>query len=796
MKINRITAVMAIGLCVAACNVDDSAIVPLVELGTVESSYVLEADGGTVDLEVYSNGQFHLERTNDSDWLELSAREGSGDCTIKATASINEAFKRMTGIIFCSDVDTRRDTVLVKQKGMIDAVLSIENTSIVGAGAGGENVTSITTNIPFEQMTVKTVYAGTEADWIESISIPETSSTNRELRIKTLANKSENTTRSASITLSFTDGWGDSVVLTINYTQRSARELLGEEISFKDVRDFYATDSPITEAVLITGIVVSNTESGNAGENEQKTTSTIDYNGSKTTVYLESEDGKYGFALHTDTVEDNVFGRYDKVQVLLTGATVTRSENPERYDIKGISSSMVTSRVPGTAADVPVKEKHYSELTDDDVYTYVTMKDVEFPVRKGSLSPINEGYAIGGNANRISKFPILVRDINGDSFYLYTNTVCVYRNDGTRLPYGSGKMSGVLVHERFSRFTWKNGADLLDIDIDEELGNIGRYQLRHQSKEDIWGHMNDSVEDSFSALLTEYRFWNPDSDAGVQRPTYGDNGWFTHTYQTKYTGSDVKNYNFPSYGQHMTYEVNFSYLGPMGIGDQYFFGYHPGNVNGLGIVLDPEKDRYNPEMEDWVDYNKGNLEWLAPLTSDEEGGIRVVNGGSMKGKTWGSKDCFCSFSSMNWWDYDLGRGYAWMLHFSTEGISTDQLSLQISVMNTTQKFFSPRYWKVEWSEVDSMAPEDDAQWKFIAEYDIPDISVYSNTLYSSIVGYKPINFSLPLEMLGKENVYIRLIPASDICSNGADYANDVIGTETDGDMHSSAIDYIAIRYNK
>ena len=135
-----------------------------------------------------------------------------------------------------------------------------------------------------------------------------------------------------------------------------------------------------------------------------------------------------------------------------------------------------------------------------------------------------------------------MRDINGDDMYMLTNTNCAYRSDGTRLPYGSGKISGVIVHERFSRFEWRDGADPAEMDDDPTLGFIGRYQIRHQTKGDIWDNMQNSVEDSFSALLTEYRYWNPDLENKVQKPTYGTNGYLTHTYQEKYTGSASKEY--------------------------------------------------------------------------------------------------------------------------------------------------------------------------------------------------------------------------------------------------------------
>ena len=781
-------------LSLTGCGMDSMDEIRLVELGTPEKSFVLEADGGIVDMPVYSNSPYHIEELDESPWFVLSTMSGSGDGKIKASVDLNEGFRRMTRIVFCSDVDSRRDTVSVKQKGMLQTRMSLSNTSIVGPGAGGTYTAGIDTNIDFEDMDVDIQYSGEAHGWISAVNISGNGSSDRTLEIVTEANESENSIRSASVTLTYVDGWGERSRLRFNYIQKSAKELLGETISFADARQFYATGEPIDEYVLIEGIVVSDPDSGNAGDNDQKTTSTIDYSYSARTVYLESLDGKYGFSILMDTEDDNVFRRYDRVQILLHGAVITKREEPERYDITGVTKSMATSVVAGISSDVPVKLRKIGELTDDDVYTYVTLDEVEFPVRKGSISPVNEGYAIGGNANRIAKYPLLVRCSDGNSMYMYTNTVCRYRNDGTRLPYGSGSISGVIVHERFSRFTWKNGADPLDVEIDEELGNIGRYQIRHQSKADIWGHMNDSVEDSFSALLTEYRFWNPDSEAQVMRPTYGTNGWLTHTYSTKYTGSEEKDYTNAQYNVHLSSEVVFSYLGPMGISANGMFGYNPGNINGLGLLLDPEKDHYNPEMADWVGQFNGNMEWLAPQTTDAENNIRLANcGNNMNGKTWCSANCYCSFAATDWWDAEEERGYAWIMEFSTEGISTDRLSMQISALNT--KTWSPRYWKAEWSTLDSMSPEDDAQWHRIAEYSVPDISVYSNTLYSSIVGYKSIDIPLPLEMLGKEKVYIRLMPLNDKCSDGSDYDNAVLDREG-SNRPSNSIEYIAVRYNK
>lgn len=803
MKRNIFRAFSASVVCLAAlsCSLDETADIKLVELGTPleDNVCIIEAEGGEYALEIYSNGSYHIEMLDQSSWLTLSAMKGNGDGTLTLTSTGNDEFKRMTSFALCSDVDERRDTVYVKQKGKIEANLSMGNTSMVVPGAGGESKASLSTNIPFEYFKVNVDYNDPEnVGWLdpEKVSMAGDGQ-DRTLSIWTEPNPDDVSVRTASLNLSFVDGWGDKVALELIVMQKNSNEGLGVLKSFAEIRSTYPSGGEVTEDYILEGIVVSNTEGGNAGENEQISASAIDYTVSQRTVYVQSLDGKYGFSLLTETEEDNIFKQFNKVRVLLKGTEIYLFDNPAKYyQIKGVKKSMVASNVKAAESEIVVKQKHFNELTDDDIFTYVTLKDVEFPVRKGSICPINEGYSIAGKSDRIAKFPLLVRDINGDSFYMYTNTVCTYRNDGTRVPQGSGNISGVIVHERFSRFEWKNGMDLLDMETDPELGNIGRYQIRHQTKGDIYDQMQMDFKDSFSELLVEYRYWNPDIEHGVQRPTYGDNGWFTHTYQKKYTGTEAKEYTEEVYKQHMSAEVCFSYLGPIGLAGT-MFGANTGNVNGLGIVLDSDKDRYNPEMSEWVGEFNGTRQWLAPETSmaDAEIPMRVANAGSGAGKGWCSSDCYCAFRSLKWWDFDQDRGYAWMLNFSTKGISS-KLSMQISVLNSSQRFHSPRYWKAEWSEVDSMDPSKDAQWHPIGEYTVPDISQWTGTLFSSVVGYKAINMDLPAELLGKDNVYIRLMPVSDLCSSGGDYTDTFITDDEDGDKHASSIDYIAIRYNK
>ena len=197
---------------------------------------------------------------------------------------------------------------------------------------------------------------------------------------------------------------------------------------------------------------MSTPDNRNAGENTQLTTSTIDYTVSERTLNLESKDGRYGIAILTNEVDDNIFDQYDHVQLLIQGATGNLVENPDRYELEGVTKSMVISRTAGSASGRSRQGETHERA---DRRRHLHLRDTQegrVPVRKGSITPVNEGYAIGTNAHRISKYPLLVRDINGDAMYMMTNTNCAYRSDATRLPYGSGDISGVIVHERFSRF--------------------------------------------------------------------------------------------------------------------------------------------------------------------------------------------------------------------------------------------------------------------------------------------------------------------------------------------------------
>ena len=721
------------GLALTACEKDNGEETRVSEFGPYKKEIIAPWKGGTGSIPVLANQPYDIELINpDNGWLTLDT-EGrgthfTGDDYFKFQATTNDGFPRMEGIRLWTH--NRADTVYIKQEGFITPKLDFSTRSIMVLGDGGQATAQLSTNLELEDLRQSIVYTSAdEGGWISDLDI-----SNGFLILQTDPNADPEALRNARITLSYRDGWNRTISSTVYLTQANAKNEFGHEISFSEVRDLVGI---VNKDVYIEGRIISDIGNGNNGENMMTGQTSIDYTETYRTAYIQSLDGSQGFMIKTVTEDDNIFERYSKVRILLKGVTVEAESNPERYILKKVTSAMVMSSVSGSAADIPQKVKRYNELTDMDVYTWVTLADCELPVRKGSLTPINEGYARSTNANRETKYPMLVRDKNGDSFYMLTNTTCKYRRDGSMLPYGSGNISGVLVHETHDRFVWMGSKD---------MGDIGRYQIRHLTREDI--ALEKDFENSFSALLTEYRYGKLESH--IFRPTTGDNGYLTFTHPDEKSGDAGWGTSDPSYLGPIGNESNPDKEKPWG-------GTNKGNINGNGVVENGKQMCSDPGTNN---DGKGNL------TSAEF-------------SAWTNK--------CQWWNTETDRSEAWLLHFSTQGISTDVLSMQVAMQN--RSIGGPRYIRVDWSEHGDNNRDD---WNPITEFQVPDIVNWNYTLYWQCAGYKYINVPLPLELLGKDDVCIRFSAANKKAGGKEDgeFDDQIITT---GEI---AFSYIGVRYNK
>ncbi len=702
------------------CKKDVAEISRFSELGAETSEYTVAAEAGEVRVKVLSNEDFEVIVGEEDTWMSSAVRQLKGDTSFTLHYEENIGFARKGVVALYAKESARYDTIVVKQRGLRTPQLVFPVTNMNVLGDGGRVSGILEANVPMKEVDIQIVYpVGDPGNWVDD-DFAYNETTGR-FTFTVQPNTDMNNLRNAQIRLTYMDGWGQQLVSTLYLLQANAQNLFGTEITFTEARVW--AGSRVTADLFIEGYIISDVGNKNVGETPQTTPTAINYAQNDRTVYIQSLDGQYGFRIETATVADNVFKRYGKVQLLLKGTTVDVASNPTFYTIRGVTSAMVMSQVQGTASDLVKKEKYMSELTDDDIYTFVTLKDCELPIRKGPFTPVNEGYTTLFNANRLAKYPLLMRDIRGNSMFLLTNMQTPYRREGAILPQGSGKVSGVIVHEKFTHFEYEDDPN------PDNYGNIGRYQIRHLTKADI--ALADNVSSGFSTLLTEYQY--PNITSGVAFPTNGSNGRLYASNSVNVTGSD-----------------DYSYLGPVGANSL-------GNNNqwGNGVLVNGTKQNTS-----------------TGTNADGKGAAKLAS----------------IAANRAWWNYDKSRGEAWIIEVSTTGITTSQLSLQFTALNwASAGVGTPRYWAVEWSEHGNM----DGTWTPIAKYTVPDAPNWSNTLLHQSPAFKNINIPLPLSMLGKSNLYIRLIVDKNLASNGNTYATTELAATA-----NTALGYVAIRYNK
>ena len=674
-----------------------------------------------------------------------------GDCSFRIECDQNDDYARMVKLLV--QTSSRTDTVYVKQLGKREPSIKLASGSLVlnGSTAGNGEV-AYTSNISdYQDIKYHISYSGEEG-WIDAVSID-----GDKVKLDYKANPSSDNLRTASVKVYYTDGFGTEYGQTLYVIQKTGNDGIGKTMSFADVRAMGKDGQTveINDYLIVEGYVVSNRASGNVGENEKLSLTASDNTSYKKKFYLESLDGNYGFLVQTATEEDNVFTFADKVTLLLKGTSLTKETDPERYEITGLTSSNIVGRETGFSSNLPEREKFISELTDADIYTYITLKDCEFAVRKGALTPLNDAYTLSSGKGMISKYPRLVRDAEGSSIYTYTNTTCPYRRDGVRLPYGSGTLSGVIVHELFPNYVYG------DNDDEELSGNIGRYQIRHQSYSDI----AFDKEKSFSHILAEFRYatgfrtgengmsyFNATDGQASARFFHTSGDAVTNCPSTfNYIGWTGTNSGVAPFKGHIGFDSSIDQPLGYSFADGYVFDYSGTNSDGKGKVSSTKKNTYNGVS------------------------VKLYDG-------WMSKI---------WWKDEDAPAESWIVEFSTKDIAAQHLSMQFTSYSaiTSNVGNAPYNWTVSWS--DTFDLNDESVWKKVADYVVPDGVLNGQEREWQLPAFKQYDFVLPLEMLGKDKVYLRLRPASRV-SNTLYFGE---GTVTDGTQSGNGIDYFAIRYN-
>lgn len=359
-----------------------------------------------------------------------------------------------------------------------------------------------------DEMVTEVVYPdGETSEYISNVQMTATSAS---------FDIAENTgvKRIATIKVSYTDLNGNKTEGTLRVIQRG--ETIKRPVSAAAVRDaltaagdyVYASVSDDTgdyADALELVVIGSGTECANIATNSMTAYSTV-VNQNNKIAYVQTLDGAYGFRIDFAAEADNTLKRGDKFSLLLDGVKIVREDAPARYSISKPQTSCFDGLTTGNESDIATKEKSISELTDDDVYTEVTLTYAEAVTKKtvnnATTTIIAAPWTFGFESNiknatptpweRFSVLPTMVQDKNNDAIFALFNARCGDWRRNVGVPQGFGSMKGVIVHEKM-----KNVGNIAD-------GNIGKYQIRFYDETSFSGV--STVEENATKVIA---MWSP-----------------------------------------------------------------------------------------------------------------------------------------------------------------------------------------------------------------------------------------------------------------------------------------------
>lgn len=736
----------ALFLCLSCMEKDDR--IKAIEIGAMEESVTLECTGGMYIIKVLANGAYRATVTQGS-WLSFeggaSVHTGNSDQEVSVIYEMNRGTSRKAVIELSREGKTAE--IVFVQKGVIDMGLSLAGHNVNMSAEGGLGSVRVETLMKNDELLYEVEYDGPQG-WISGIS------KENNLIIFTALQNPLPEGRKAVVRISSRED--SSVADELHVVQNGAGASF-ETISFPQMHALAAVEGRvvISRNLVLEGRVINDNSEGNGSETLNISAELQDRQRADRVIYVQNSDASAGVLVEFKTARDNTSGRFDKIRLNLKGMTLTKhpatAEEPLRYSLSGAELSNILETTGGSLYDLPVKERKIDQLTDADVYTYVTLTDCEIPVRKGPFVPVDLRYD-----DCMNKYPMPLRDRDGSSTFIMSNTSCAWARDGKGIPEGAGKVSGVIVHEKCDNFEWDSEAASimmaggLALDYVTGIGTISRYQIRPVTKAEI--ALAEDFADSFSEMLMEIRYVNQKNSALIVN---ADQSW--NIYST-WPGSPYP-LNDPAVTgvmrrfrkdiqEGLALWRDWTHLGPLD-GNRIT---DPSGGNGV------------------TDYNGASAHWDVYDQVSSSGLIIDANGSAL----------YCT----KWNDDQWIRA-----EFSTADLVPANFPLSVTFgagNGLGESVGAPRYWKLEYSV-------DGTSWTKFADYTVPDFPIVYKKRSWQCPGFKMMTFNLPEDsaLLGKEKVYVRMKPA-----NQSAGTMDTYDTGTVTATSQSALNYFAVRYNK
>ena len=370
------------------------------------------------------------------------------------------------------------------------------------------------TFLPALQLSVS--YEGSQTDWISDLA-----ATAESLTFKVAANpvKAE---RTAVIKAEVAE---KNVSVTLKVTQM----IPSKQYTFEELRGMLSSAGEYTfDGDWFEAVAVADGGEKNMETDPMLSAAAYDENESAVTNYVQSTDGRYGFRIKVDAAASNTLKKGEKVKISLAGVTLVREDAPVRYTLKGITANSFASEgVVGLQA----RRKSIGELSDDDIYTWTTLKDVELAFCYGSWSNVRALWldaSAGATQNLDYR---MIRDASGNTLDMLVNSNTGWLMTANGVPKGSGDLSGVIV----------------STETPFHKGMLGKYQIRPIVLSDI-----ELKETGFSETLVDWFY--PDAvttDASKKNVVHSTTGTGTMECDVAKATQTASYLNFTGKGENV-----------------------------------------------------------------------------------------------------------------------------------------------------------------------------------------------------------------------------------------------------
>ena len=458
--------------------------------------------------------------------------------------------------------------------------------------------------------------------------------------------------------------------------------------TFEQVRALCVKNQVVIPAgVTIRALVASDYRSYNTELNPNISFNKVDISLCHRTAYIESSDGSLGFRILFDSMYDNRLERGMDISLDLSACTITKDHDTKSYTIEGITAAKVSLNSTGVA--LPSKKKHISQLCSEDIYTYVTLEDVEFLTKQGAFSNIYEMCAQASSLNVCNPpfraadgWASLLEDGAGHHIYMQLNSKCEWRRNDYHFPKGIGELSGVLVCNNNRRY----GCD------------FGPYSIRPIFREDI--QIGEAPATHFHTVA-EWN-WNYNTHQALKCKKAGEIRWVKRSGVT-----------------------NDSILADIGEGELW-------TDSGCAMSLDGEYD--------------------SRFCAVANGAARTTASAlRIDGKT------------EKW--YPSGGPAGVYIRTSLSNVKGQGVLFNFSFVAGNESYYKswgcPAFWTVEYSTDGKIYKSTgfEARLRPVAFYQSMIAKKgYMGAPYDAAMGFSEYSVALPSQLLGEDNLYIRIVP--------------------------------------